>query len=126
MRFAEKFGADAVALWEMLQGGYDADLGGGLFKYRLARTGQGASGGARAIVAMRLGVRVVLLYGFEKKDTANITARDLKAFKQLARLYLNFTESELAFAVAEKRLIDVRKVPGNPEPTGGFLHGNKR
>jgi hypothetical protein len=42
----------------------DADLGGGVIKQRVARVGQGRSGGYRMLVAYRAGARAVFLYGF--------------------------------------------------------------
>src|ERR1035437_2479276 len=50
----------------------DADLGGGLIKQRVARQGQGRSGGYRMIVAYREKNRAVFLYGFAKSERANI------------------------------------------------------
>jgi hypothetical protein len=68
MRFARGFGSSPQELWDAVRAKPDADLGGGVFKFRLAREGEGTSGGVRAIVAMKVGRRVVLMYGFEKKD----------------------------------------------------------
>jgi hypothetical protein len=65
MRFARRFDISDAELRRAVNGAYDADLGGGVFKFRLARRGEGTSGGARAIVAMKVGLRVVLMYGFE-------------------------------------------------------------
>ena len=50
----------------------DADLGVGLIKQRIARPGQGRSGGYRVIVAYRVRGRAVFLYGFAKNDLDNI------------------------------------------------------
>ena len=50
----------------------DADLGGGLIKQRVARSGQGTRGGYRTIVAFRRGDRAVFLFGFAKSDEANV------------------------------------------------------
>jgi hypothetical protein len=44
----------------------DADLGGGLIKQRVARPGQGRSGGFRMIVVYRTKERAVFIYGFAK------------------------------------------------------------
>ena len=68
MRFARNFGSSTQALWDAVHNTPDADLGRNVFKFRLAREGQGKSGGARVIVAMKHGQRIVLMYGFEKKD----------------------------------------------------------
>ena len=50
------------AVREMRQGVYEADLGGGLLKKRIARPGQGKSGGFRTIVATTNGGRWFFLY----------------------------------------------------------------
>jgi hypothetical protein len=85
MRFARRFGIDDKALWETLNRAHDADLGGGVFKLRLARQGEGVSGGARALVAMKIGKRAVLMFGFEKKDLANIKPDELKGYRKAAK-----------------------------------------
>jgi hypothetical protein len=107
MRFARRFGISNAYLWQATTGDYDADLGGGVFKFRLARTGEGTSGGARAIVAMKVGLRVVLMFGFEKKDMANIKADELRMFRKAARVYLNYSEEEMTAIVREKSLSEI-------------------
>jgi hypothetical protein len=52
-RIADKSLRDAIARAE--RGLIDADLGGGLIKQRVARQGQGRSGGYRTIIAYRAG-----------------------------------------------------------------------
>ena len=56
----------------------DAELGGGLIKQRVARLGQGKSGGFRTIIAYRSAGRAVFLFGFAKSERSNIDADELK------------------------------------------------
>lgn len=73
--------SDAVlckAVHEMESGLVDADLGGGLYKKRIARPGAGKSGGYRTLLSARVGHCYVFLYGFPKSDKGNIT-RDEKS-----------------------------------------------
>ena len=56
------------------------DLGGGVIKQRLARQGQGKSGGFRSIVLFRSGTTAFFVYGFAKNDRDNIDRQELKAF----------------------------------------------
>jgi hypothetical protein len=107
MRFARSFGIDDGALRETVNGPYDADLGSGLFKYRLAREGEGTSGGARALIAMKSGNRAVLMFGFEKKDLANIRPDELRAYRKAARIYLSYSEDEITAIVKQKALIEI-------------------
>lgn len=107
MRFVRRFGITEAELWHAVNGESDADLGGGVFKFRLARRGEGTSGSARAIVAMKVGQRVVLMFGFEKKDQANIKADELRAFRKAARVYLGYSEEEMTKIVREKSLSEI-------------------
>ena len=106
-RFARRFGIGDEALWETVNGVWDADLGGGLFKFRLARQGEGSSGGARALIAMRGGQRAVLIFGFEKKDQANIRPDELRAYRKAAGIYLGLSEEEIAAIVKQKLLSEI-------------------
>jgi hypothetical protein len=76
----------------------DADLGGGVIKQRVARQGQGKSGGFRTIVLFRQGARAFFVYGFAKSDRDNIDAKELKAFRKLAQTMLAFDDEALARA----------------------------
>jgi hypothetical protein len=41
MRFARRFGISDAEVWHAVTGEFDSDLGGGVFKFRLARHGEG-------------------------------------------------------------------------------------
>jgi hypothetical protein len=116
MRFARRFGIGAKEIWHAVNGPYDADLGGGVFKYRLAREGEGSSGGARALIAMKIGQRAVLMFGFEKKDLANIKLDELKGYRKAARIYLGYSEAEITAITKQKAIFEIappRKGAGN-------------
>lgn len=113
MRFARKFNASNKDLWEGAQEEPDADLGGNVFKFRLGREGEGTSGGARLIVAMKKGERIVMMFAFEKRNLANIDAKELKAFKRLAKSYLERSEQEMDKLVKIGELTEV-KAPAEP------------
>jgi hypothetical protein len=66
----------------------NADLGGGLIKQRVARQGQGRSGGYRVLVAYRMKVRAVFLYGFAKNEQENIGSDELIFLRELAKNWL--------------------------------------
>ena len=66
----------------------DADLGHGLIKQRVARRGEGKSGGYRTIVAYRARDRSVFIYGFAKNKQANITKDDERDLKDYGALIL--------------------------------------
>ena len=114
-RFARKAGITDAVLWkaEIManQGRVDVDLGGGVIKQRISRPGEGKSGGSRAIVLFQQGKRAVYVYGFEKKDLANIERTDLEAFRELAKAILAYTTAEMTRYVEEGVLFSV----GSPQ-----------
>jgi hypothetical protein len=80
-RFAEKEGitddelreaADRLESGQAPPHGGDADLGGGVYKVRVARPGGSKAGGDQAIVFFRSEERTFFVYGFAKSDRDNI------------------------------------------------------
>lgn len=112
-RFAKKARITDTELWKAAQlaneGMLDADLGGGVIKQRIARAGSGKSGGSRSIILFRKNDRAVYVYGFEKKDIANILANELEAFRELAQVILGYTPAEIAKRVEDGALFEVKK-----------------
>ena len=110
-RFARKAGLADVKLLQAAQvvaaGCYDADLAGGVFKQRVARKGGGKSGGFRTIILFRVGSHSFFAHGFAKSDKANVSAKELKALKQLADVLLGFSEEQLEAAQATGELSEV-------------------
>ena len=111
-RFArkEKIG-DAVlqeAIARAEKGQVDADLGGGVIKQRIARPGQGKSGGYRTIILFRRGDRAVFMYGFAKSNRANIDSDEEKQFKDAARHIFRLTAKQIAELVKEGDFVEVK------------------
>jgi hypothetical protein len=78
-----------TAAGEVDRGEYEADLGGGVFKKRLARSGAGKSGGYRVILFFRKGERLFYAYVFAKSDRDNISPKEKRKFKKAAGAYLD-------------------------------------
>jgi len=85
---------------EVEHGLIDADLGGGVIKQRIARRGQGKSGGFRVVILYRRGARAFFVHGFAKSERANISQDELAALKELATEMLAYNEGEITKAVA--------------------------
>jgi hypothetical protein len=85
----------------------DADLGGGLIKQRVARPGQGRSGGFRTLIAYRRGVRGVFVYGFAKSERSNIGPGELAFWRKIAQAILAMVHTEMARAVAAGEIVEV-------------------
>jgi hypothetical protein len=90
-RFADKEGITDGELKEAVNrleaGQADTDLGGGVYKVRIARPGEGKSGGYRIIVFFKIEDRTIFVYGFAKSVRENINSKELKAYKEAAKKY---------------------------------------
>ncbi len=96
-----------IAVREMTEGLYDADLGGGLFKKRIARTGQGKRSGFRTLIATNRGDQWFFVFGFPKNERSNIDKNEEEALKQLAFELLSLTSGALDTAKQDDELIEV-------------------
>jgi len=81
--------------------------GGGLTRQRVARRGQGRSGGFRTVIVYRRLDRAVFLHGFAKSQRDNIDDDDLARLKKLAVVYLGASMKELERWCEEDELREV-------------------
>jgi hypothetical protein len=115
-RLARAEGVDADRLIrcvaEVEDGLIEANLGNGLIKQRLARPGQGKSGSLRTILVFRKGNRAIFVDIFAKKDKANFTGDELKAYRKLAGLLLSWNDKQISEAIQAGTLIEITKREG--------------
>ena len=97
----------ASAVVELEQGLVDAELGGQVVKKRIALPGKGKRGGVRALLVFSRGDRAFFVYGFAKNERDNVSSKELKALKLLARELLSYTQPALVKAVKFGELIEV-------------------
>jgi hypothetical protein len=77
-----------AAAREIERGEYEADLGKGVVKKRVAYPGRGKSGGARLLVAHRMKGFIIFLVGRDKSDPGtDFTQGQADAAKELAIAY---------------------------------------
>jgi hypothetical protein len=95
-RFTEREGIPDHELCDAVRraqsGLIDDDLGGGVIKQRLARRGQGKSGGYRSIILFRRGSRAVFAYGYAKSSRQNIRGDELRVYRRLAEEILSASD----------------------------------
>ena len=110
-RFASREGIADAALCDAVRragrGAVDANLGGGVIKQRLARRGQGRSGGFRVILVFRRGERAVFVHGFTKSDRDNLRRNELGALRSLADEMLGLDGSGLEAMLANGTISEV-------------------
>ncbi|NHB93563.1 type II toxin-antitoxin system RelE/ParE family toxin [Photorhabdus cinerea] len=96
---------------EVINGLVDANLGGNLFKKRIALARTGKSGSARSIVAFRYNDKIIFIDGWLKKDVAKsgkeIPDKLLKVYKLLAKDFLNISDKNLKDNLSSGLLIEV-------------------
>src|SRR5271166_730582 len=102
-----KDGELAEAVRRAGRGLIDADLGGGIIKQRVARAGQGRSGGYRMLLAYRDGHRAVFLYGFAKSERENVADDELQTLREIGAAWLAADARQIARAVKENALQEV-------------------
>jgi hypothetical protein len=111
MRFARQEPLEDQSLCEAIEraerGIVDADLGGGIIKQRVGRTGQGRSGGYRMLIACRSGNRAVFRYGFAKSERENIEAEELETLREMGKAWLEARKERLEYAIEEGLLKEI-------------------
>jgi hypothetical protein len=95
---------------EILIGKVEADLGGGLFKKRLVRTGGGKHGGYRTIVGYVRpnSDRIIFLYAFAKSEKANISGKEEAALSLVAEAFVTATDKQVIQLLSEGSIWEVQ------------------
>jgi hypothetical protein len=111
VRFARRERIDDASLAEAIaraeRGLVDATLGAGIIKQRVARSGQGRSGGYRVLLAYWRGNRAVFLYGFAKSERDNIDDDHLATLREIAAEWRLADDEMLRRFVADGALEEV-------------------
>lgn len=95
------------SLTEVVDGMFEANLGGHIYKKRVARSGKGKSGGFRTIICFKQNDRAIYLHGFSKSSKGNISDRELQSLKKLAAILLNMNNDDLRVAISSGVLVEV-------------------
>lgn len=110
-RFARHEEISDMSLREAIEraerGLIDADLGGGLIKQRVARSGQGRSGGYCTIVAYRVGHRAVFIYGLAKSVRENFAKDELETAHEIGSIWIPTSSERIACGIRDGELIEV-------------------
>ncbi len=110
-RWARKVVADKLlcqAAREIEQGLFEADLGGGLCKKRVALPGQGKSGSARTLVAKKHKGAIFFLAGREKSTPgSDFSDKEVEATKIIARALENANAEKLNELISSEILKEI-------------------
>lgn len=97
-----------TAVNELLEGLSVVNLGGGLFKKRIAKAGSGKSGSYRTLMAYKKEDRIIFMFGFSKSDRNNIDQEEKEIYKKLAQYYLKASNIQIKKLCKAKELIEVK------------------
>jgi len=92
---------------EMEKGLIDADLGGHVFKKRVAIQGGGKSGGKRVLIAYRVKEKSFFVYAFTKNNRANISKKELTALQVVASEFLSHDDEALQHLMNIEEIVEV-------------------
>ncbi|EPJ2671584.1 type II toxin-antitoxin system RelE/ParE family toxin, partial [Escherichia coli] len=110
-RFARKHRISDKSLRKIVEqadkGIISANLGSGVIKQRLARSGGGKSGGYRTIIFYRVAEKAFFIYAYAKNERENITALEENAFRKAAPHVLNLTDEQLAQLIQQGQFTEV-------------------
>lgn len=79
-----------------------------MIKQRVARAGEGRSGGYRTLIFFREGERAVFAFGFAKNDRDNLGAEELAVFRKAAKIVLALPDVAIETEVSAGRLLEVQ------------------
>jgi hypothetical protein len=88
---------------EQAMAGQADDLGGGVFKKRLA------SNRYRSILLAKGGSVWVFSYLFAKQDRGSIDNAELRAFRELAKVYASMSESQIEAQIADGHWTEIHQ-----------------
>jgi hypothetical protein len=97
---------------EAFAGDLEADLGGYLFKKRVARRGGGKSGGYRTILCFRKANcdRIFFLHGFPKNRKDNISPKEERALQKVAMSLVQLSDGQIEDL---KKMGSIRELKGS-------------
>jgi len=95
------------AVDEINRGLIDANLGGNIFKKRIAASGRGKRGGARTILAYKLSDKAFFIFGFTKSEKGNVSSEEMKPLKDLGKRLLDYNDREIKDAVRAGDILEV-------------------
>ena len=111
-RFARREKIDDATLVDAIsrasQGLIDADLGGGVIKQRIARRGQGKSGGYRTIIVFRQGEKAFFVYVFAKSSRDNLDEREQAVYRKAAKELLALSDAQIEQLLERQALAEVK------------------
>ncbi len=97
----------AATLNEIEAGSFEADLGGHVIKKRIRFRGQGKSGSGRTLLCFKRDDRAIFIHGYAKNEKANVSKKELVAFRRVAEILLGLSSDQIVHSVNTGTFIEV-------------------
>ena len=88
-----------IALKELKENNFEANLGGNLFKKRIRFEGKGKSGSGRTIICYKKDDRAIFIHGFAKNEKSNLSSKELMVLKEFSKILLSLSEKQISIAI---------------------------
>jgi hypothetical protein len=85
----------------------DVDYGGDVYKMRVARPGEGKSGGYRVIVFFRSEDKTFCHYAYPKSHQGNISEKELKILKRQAKKHFAQSDEQIRRQLINGTLLEI-------------------
>ena len=110
-KWADKYDvtvADLVKVLDEVESGiFDADLGGHVLKKRVRFQDRGKRGSGRAIICFKKAHRAIFVHGYAKNQKANVSKKELEAFRKVAEILLNLSQYQVENSIRTGTFIEV-------------------
>ncbi len=83
------------------------NLGGGLYKVRYPKIGQGKSGGYRTIIVYKKNDKAIFVFGFAKSEKDNLDKDELKYLKKLSKNLLQIKNEDYMILIKNRSFFNV-------------------
>jgi hypothetical protein len=97
----------ADAFKEVAGGNFEADLGGHVLKKQVPFPGQGKRGSGRTIICFKKDDRAIFVHGFAKNEKANISKKELTAFRRVTEILLNLSPEQITRSISTGTFFEV-------------------
>ena len=95
------------AIEELMAGLHDGNLGAHVYKKRIAQSGRGKRGSYRTIIACKLFDQAFFMYGYPKNERDNISPKELEAYRDTAKLFLDMKIEQIESLLRSGDLTEV-------------------
>lgn len=98
------------AIEDLIDSKSASGIGKFLNKVRVAREGEGKSGGYRTIIVFKTNEIVLFSYGFGKSEKDNLDLKELIYWKKFAKDICGLNEDEIQKAIEKDKFVELEEI----------------